>query len=343
MTRPLAFAGPAPRDELAALTTAALGPELAAAALPMSALPWPGRTVVPGGRRGSEQAVFVRTAQTEQTQAAPPAAEAVYVHGLAGSSSNWTALSGLLAPLATGYAPDLPGCGRSDPPANGDYSVAEQVRVLAAVIREVARGPVHLVGNSLGGFVSTMLAARHPELFCSLTLISPAVPDFRLGRDRGADSRIAVLLAPGVGRLMESRMGGIPAELRVRGMVETCFGDPSAVGDDERHAAVEEYAWRADLPWSQRAVLAQLRELIKAYLVPDARSYRTLAGRIRVPTLVVWGTRDRLVDVRLAERTAAAFPDSRMLVLAGVGHVAQMEAPGQVARAISGLWADATG
>jgi len=334
VTRPLAFSGPAPRDELAAWTTAALGPELATAALPMSALPWPGRLVTPGP---DEQAVFVRTTLSEEGP--PPQAEAFYIHGLAGAAANWTALAGLLAPLATGYAPDLPGSGRSDPPRQGDYSVTEQVRVLAALIRTTAQGPVHLVGNSLGGFVSTMLAARHPELFRSLTLISPAVPDFRLTRDRGADSRLAALLAPGLGRLVEPRMAGIPADQRVRGMVDVCFGDPSAVSEDDSVAAATEYAWRADLPWGQRAVLEQLRELIKAYVTPERRSYWASARRVRIPTLVVWGTRDRLVDVRLAERTAAAFPDSRLLVLAGVGHVAQMEAPGPVARAVAALWA----
>ena len=60
-----------------------------------------------------------------------------------------------------------------------------------------------------------------------------------------------------------------------------------------------------------------------------------------MPTLVIWGTRDRLVDVRLARQTAGAFPDSRLLVLAGVGHVAQMEAPSPTARAIAALWAGA--
>lgn len=331
------FSGPVDRDELAAWTTAALGPELATAALPTSALPWPGALVTPGGPDGTEQAVFVRTTRSEA--AGQPAAEALYVHGLAGAAANWTALAGLLSPLATGYAPDLPGSGRSDPPRRGDYSVAEQVRVLAAVVRDVAHGPVHLVGNSLGGFVSTMLVAEHPELFRSLTLISPAVPDFRLTRDRGADPRLAALLAPGLGRLIEPRMMAIPAEQRVRGMVELCFGDPSAVAPDDGMAAVAEYAWRADLPWAQRAVLEQLRELIKAYMAPKARSYWSSAARVRVPVLVVWGTRDRLVDVRLARRTAAAFPRSSVLVLAGVGHVAQMEAPLEVARAVSALWA----
>ncbi len=338
MTSPLLFAGPAPRDELASWTTAELGPEITAAPPPLSALPWPGRLVVPGGPGSGEQAVFVRTARVDVSP--PPDAEAVYVHGLAGAASNWTSLAGLLSSSATGYAPDLPGCGRSDPPRGGDYSVREQVRVLAAVITELAHGPVHLVGNSLGGFVSTMLAARHPELFRSLTLISPAVPDYRLTKDRGADSRLAALLAPGLGRLMEPRMRAIPAEQRVRGMVALCFGDPTAVTDRDHEVAAGEYAWRGDLSWSQWAVLEQLRELMRAYLAPPPRSYWTAAASVQVPTLVVWGTRDRLVDVRLAQRTADAFARSRLLVLPGVGHVAQMEAPGQVARAVSTLWAE---
>jgi len=54
--------------------------------------------------------------------------------------------------------------------------------------------------------------------------------------------------------------------------------------------------------------------------------------------LVIWGTRDRLVDVRLAPRTAAAFADSSLLIMAGVGHTAQMEDPVTTARAVSRLW-----
>lgn len=318
-----------------------MGPEFAVAALPMSALPWPGRLVVPGDPDGGEQAVFVRTSRSTEMPA--PADEVVYVHGLAGASANWTSLAGLLAPTASGYAVDLPGCGRSDPPRQGDYSVREQVRVSAAVIREVARGPVHLVGNSLGGYVCTMLAARHPELVRSLTLISPAVPDVRLTRDRGADARLAALLAPGLGRWVEPRMRAIPADQRVRGMVALCFGDPSVVTDEDSAIAAVEYAWRSELPWSQRAVLEQLRELMKGYLARTHRSYWAAAANVTVPTLVVWGTRDRLVDVRLAQRTAEVFPSSRVLVLAGVGHVAQMEAPGPVARAMKALWSECDG
>ena len=59
---------------------------------------------------------------------------------------------------------------------------------------------------------------------------------------------------------------------------------------------------------------------------------------MQAPTLVVWGDRDRLVAPRLAARTAAAIPGARLLMLPGVGHVAQIEAPETVARAVAALW-----
>ncbi len=332
--------GPLPRDELAEWSDAALGPEITEAALPLSALPWPGRSVRPRSLGGAEQRVFVRTTRSASTMAT---SEAVYIHGLAGASPNWTPLAGLLAQQATGYAPDLPGCGRSDPPRGGDYSVAEQIRVLAALIGEIASGPVHLVGNSLGGFLATHLAAAHPRLIRSLTLISPAVPDFRLTKDRGADYRLAALLVPGLVDLIEPMMLNIPADQRVRGMVDLCFGDASGVTVDDYAAATAEYHWRTELPWTQRAVLQQLRELMKSYLSPRYPSYWRAASRVTVPVLVVWGTRDRLVDVRLAHRTVDAFSRARLLVLPGVGHVAQMEAPVPTARAMATLWSEVDG
>ena len=58
---------------------------------------------------------------------------------------------------------------------------------------------------------------------------------------------------------------------------------------------------------------------------------------MQAPTLLVWGDRDRLVDVAIAPRAARTYPDVRLLVLPGVGHVAQMERPETVARAFLGM------
>lgn len=63
-----------------------------------------------------------------------------------------------------------------------------------------------------------------------------------------------------------------------------------------------------------------------------------LPPKITAPTLVVWGTEDRLVSVRKAPRVARLIPRGRLLVLPRTGHVAQMERPVSVARAVAGMW-----
>ena len=74
------------------------------------------------------------------------------------------------------------------------------------------------------------------------------------------------------------------------------------------------------------------------YLRRGWTSFAAAAAAVTVPTLVVWGTRDRLVDVRLSRRAAAAYPQATLLVLAECGHVAQMEDPRSTARGILALW-----
>lgn len=266
-----------------------------------------------------------------------PGPDAWYVHGLAGSSANWTSLAGLMSPWATGYAVDLPGHGRSDPPPAGRYSIRDNADLVAALIRRRSGRPVHLVGNSLGGVVSTALAARHPELVATLTLISPAVPDFRFTRDRGANPVLAILLVPGTGGPAERRLGALGPMARARGMGSLCYGDPDLLSDSDYRIAATELAWRASLPWAHASTIGSLRALLRSYLRRSG-SFRADARTVRVPTLVIWGTRDALIDVRLAGPMARWFDDSSLLILPGVGHTAQMENPMATARALVPLW-----
>ena len=78
---------------------------------------------------------------------------------------------------------------------------------------------------------------------------------------------------------------------------------------------------------------------LRAYL-PGINSQWRLAARIEAPTLVIGGLNDRLVDPRVPVQVARAIPDGRLLILPGVGHVAQMEVPRLVARGIVGLLDD---
>lgn len=324
-------AGPPVRDELADWTTATLD-EAELGPIPGLSVPAPpGRTqlILGGG-------VNVRC-EPGPDGSTP----AWYVHGLGGSSTDWTRLAATLAPRATGYSLDLPGSGRSDPPPGGRYSPEVDARIVATTIERVCGGPVHLVGNSYGGVVATLVAANWPRLVRTLTVLAPAVPDLRLTTDRGADPRLGVLLLPGTAALAYQRLGSIAPMARARGMGELCFGRPELVTDRDYALAAREHGWRARLPWVFEATIATLRGLMSWYLRAGDRSFAAAAGRVRAPTLVIWGSRDRLVDVRLSRRAAAAYPTSRLLVLAGCGHVPQMEEPESTARAMIAHWRDA--
>jgi pimeloyl-ACP methyl ester carboxylesterase len=128
----------------------------------------------------------------------------------------------------------------------------------------------------------------------------------------------------------------VPPRVRAEQVVRVCFGDPSCVPEHRLVEAAEEIARRAELAWAQEAGERTARAMVASWWW--GASPWAVAARVQAPALVVWGERDRLVSPRLAARTAAALPGARLLMLPGIGHVAQMEAPETVARAVAALW-----
>ncbi len=171
----------------------------------------------------------------------PPAREglppALYVHGLGGSSQNWSALMPLLDGVVDNEALDLPGFGDSPPPDDGDYSITGHARAVIRYLDASGRGPVHLFGNSLGGAVTTRVAAARPDLVRTLTLVSPALPEIRVQRSAVPTGLLAV---PGVAALFTRLTREWTAEQRVRGVTALCYGDPGRVSEEGFRNAVEE-------------------------------------------------------------------------------------------------------
>ncbi|MEU2656932.1 alpha/beta hydrolase [Streptomyces sp. NPDC007325] len=264
----------------------------------------------------------------------PPA---LYVHGLGGSSLNWSALMPLLADLVDGEAVDLPGFGDSPPPDDGNYSVTGHARAVIRLLDAAGRGPVHLFGNSLGGAVVTRVAAVRPDLVRTLTLISPALPELRAQRTAWPTALLAV---PGVAGLFARVSRDWTAEQRVRGVLALCYGDPGRVTDEGIRHAVEEMERRLELPYFWDVMARSSRGIVDAYTLGGQHGLWRQAERVLAPTLLVYGGRDRLVSYRMARRAAAAFRGSRLLSLPDAGHVAMMEYPETVAAAARELIAD---
>ncbi|MFJ9405973.1 alpha/beta fold hydrolase [Streptomyces sp. NPDC101393] len=259
---------------------------------------------------------------------------ALYVHGLGGSSQNWSALMPLLADRVDGEALDLPGFGNSPPPDDGNYSVSAQARAVIRYLDASGHGPVHLIGNSMGGAASTRVAAVRPDLVRTLTLVSPALPELR---PQLTAVPTALLAVPGVARLFSRVTHDWTPERRTREVLALCYGDPGMVTPEGLSSAADEYARRLELPYFWEVMERSARGLVNAYTLGGQHNLWRQAERVLAPTLLVYGGRDRLVSFRMARRAAAAFRGSRLLTLPEAGHVAMMEYPEAVARAFREL------
>ncbi|MCT9145074.1 alpha/beta fold hydrolase [Streptomyces violarus] len=271
----------------------------------------------------------------------PPAREglppALYVHGLGGSSLNWSALMSLLEGAVDSEAVDLPGFGDSPPPDDGDYSVTGHARAVIRYLDASGRGPVHLFGNSLGGAITTRVAAVRPDLVRTLTLVSPALPEIRVQRSAVPTGLLAV---PGVALLFTRLTRAWTAEQRVRGVMALCYGDPGRVTTEGFRNAVQEMERRLRLPYFWDAMARSARGIVNAYTLGGQQGLWRQAERVLAPTLLVYGGRDQLVGFRMAQKAARVFRDSRLVTLPDAGHVAMMEYPETVALAFRELLED---
>ncbi|WP_103514077.1 alpha/beta fold hydrolase [Streptomyces sp. SM10] len=265
---------------------------------------------------------------------APGRTPALFVHGLGGSSQNWSALMPLLADTLDSEALDLPGFGDSPPPDDGNYSVSGHARAVIRLLDTERREPVHLFGNSLGGAVATRVAAARPDLVRTLTLISPALPEIRVQRPAVPT---ALLALPGVASLFAKLTRDWTAEQRTRGAMALCYGDPARISDEAFRNAVAEMERRLELPYFWDAMTRSARGIVDAYTLGGQHGLWRQAERVLAPTLLVYGGRDQLVSYRMARRASAAFRDSRLLTLPDAGHVAMMEYPEAVAQAFREL------
>jgi pimeloyl-ACP methyl ester carboxylesterase len=262
---------------------------------------------------------------------APP--PMLFVHGLGGESLDWIEVAVQLRDLVDCIGLDLPGFAHSPLPLDGDLSLDGMAGAVVEVARALTR-PVHLVANSLGGTIAVRVAAEHPELVASLTLVAPALPDLhpRLG-----SVQLLIGLTPLLGPAIVRTIINADPEWMAKRIYTLCYGNPKAVTAQRHARELATLRQRASLDYSPRVYREALRATVMSYVDRGPRRMWQQARAVGVPTLVIAGGRDRLVKARVIARARRTFPDAEVVRFAAAGHLAHLEDPDATAAAIGGF------
>jgi pimeloyl-ACP methyl ester carboxylesterase len=228
----------------------------------------------------------------------------VLIHGLGSSSEDWALILRGLTRAHRVYAPDLLGWGGSDKPRDGDYSIAAQTELVRGFLDAVHLGRADVGGLSMGGWIALRLAATHPERVQRLVLIDSIGLDFPTTLDESAFAPTTMDEARHLLWLQSDDFARLP---------------DFVVADFLRRARRESWLLHA----SMRSMLTR-RDVMDGKL-----------QRVTMPTLIVWGTTDRLAPPSLAERLHRELPRSQVVMIPGCGHLAVIECRAKAMPAIT--------
>ncbi|WP_184719164.1 alpha/beta hydrolase [Caulobacter sp.] len=234
----------------------------------------------------------------------------VLVHGFGDSHFSW---EGWVARLSDRYriiTVDLPGHGLTRAPDGYQATADGYADLIDALAVKLALPPFAIAGNSMGGGVSWQVATRHPERLSALILVDAAGwPASTLKKPPLAFK----LLQYPWGRAFLRSIDNKPL---IRSGLLGQVGDPDVITD----AFIDRWAELQRAP-GHRAILMSIQ--------PGKHSQATkeVLAKIKVPTLILWGEIDPLLEVDGAHKFADAIPGAKLIVYPKVGHLPQVEIP----------------
>lgn len=237
---------------------------------------------------------------------------AVFLHGQPGAGAGWHRVVRVLGDSVEAITPDRPGYGRNPRPAGG---VHENVEWATELLTERDGDPAVVVAHSWAGGVALALARRSPDLVSGLVLVAPVGP----GAITFVDRLLTVRLV-GEALIRPMFWAGDPILRRV---VDREVRDPADRAEllAAMDASRERQAWRTFL----------VEQASLVFEMPDVIDH---LADITTPTVVVAGTKDRVVPFSTAQRVTDAMPRAELVTVDGAGHTLQRSHPQAVARAI---------
>lgn len=232
------------------------------------------------------------------------------IHGFGGDKETWLLMSALV-PRARGVdLIDLPGHGASNDVVEAEASIRHHAEAVLRVLDHAGVDRAIVCGNSMGGGVALRLAASYPDRVAGLVLVASIGRDIHDGPARS---------------WIDGDNPLIPREEDVDKFMAIALERPPPVGKAVIRHVIMERVRRAE----------SLHKLFRGFVLAGAGDgVPSDVGRIDQRALVIHGEQDRIISKRIAEDLVLALPRAELVVMRGVGHAPQLEAPRATARLV---------
>lgn len=236
----------------------------------------------------------------------------VLLHGAGGESRIWTKFIQVFKTNKTVIIPDLLGHGESDQQLAHCYSITTQVAYLTQLLTQLNIKQIDLIGNSMGGAIALRYTACYPNGVSSLVLISAAGVTAKMTAVQQA------FLAHG-----ENLLAEINSVTDYKKMLGLNMHQPPKMPPLLLHFFTRIMAARKKI--NRKIFNDILQDLDQTAIL----------SQIHVPTLIIWGEQDQILDPQNATLFAAHLPQSRLCLLPQVGHIPMLEKPAETAKCIA--------
>ncbi len=240
----------------------------------------------------------------------------VLLHGTSASLHTWEGWVAALKGQHRVITLDLPGFGLTGPNDSGDYRGNTYARFVLDVMDQLQVARFLLGGNSLGGEVAWRTALMAPDRVARLILVDAAGPAFE---PQSLPIGFLIASVPVLNRVFE----GVLPRAMVVASLRNVYGDPAKVDD----ALVDRYQQLTLREGNRRALVQRFQQQQRG---EDAARIREL----ELPTLILWGGRDRLIPPEVGRRLQADIAGSELVVFDDLGHVPQEEDPQRTVAAV---------
>jgi pimeloyl-ACP methyl ester carboxylesterase len=236
---------------------------------------------------------------------------ALLVHGFGGDKEHWTRFARQLTDQYHVVAVDLPGFGESSRIEGLSYAPQEQAKRIEELRLVLGLKKVHILGNSMGGMIAGVYARQYPDQVLSLTLINSA------GIRSPEPSDLSRELAQGRNPLVVESREDMDRLLDFSFHKRPFIPGPVVDKLYETNAPHKE--------WNRR-IFKEIQA--NGTVVEDA------LPEIRVPVLVLWGDKDRVLNVSATRTVQRIKPDAEIRILADCGHAPMIERADETAEIV---------